>query len=722
MYAHIFFNRHRNGLQFAQVLTRPMTFRFPPFVVDPARRLLLRDNTPVPLTPKAFDTLVFLLTHRERVISKDELLRYLWPDTAVEEATLSQHIYLLRRALNDSEEGARYIATIPRRGYRFVADLSDSDVLSSRPSDAPAFKSRTALAPLWFAAAALFVVATIIVSTLARHDRSDASSLRFTIVAPAGTTFSDLALSPDGQRIVFRAIASNGAARLWIRRLDSLTAEPLRGTEEGVSPFWSPNGRNIGFFAGGKLKRIRIDNGAPDVICDAPNPRGGSWNADGTIIFAPDSRNGLYRVASEGGAPTQVTTLVVSDRVTSHRWPEFLADGRHFLFAQMAGERGHAGIFAGSLDGMPLVRVLPDVSNVVYVRSGYVLFVRGDALVAQPFDAGRLHVSGEPITIAEGVGRLASMYARFSLADNGRLIYEAHDPRSQLVWLDRSGHELGHIGEAARQGDPVLAKNGSRVLSWRGEVGGVNIWLDDLTRGASSRLTFTGEDVVPIWSPTEDQAIFRSNRNGPGDLYVKDLTRTDPERLVLKSPFLKEPTDWSPDGRYILYDNYDNTNTSRSQPDIWVLPLDGARRPSPYQASPFTRWAGRFSPDGRWIAFVADETGRPEVYVQAFPADNIRWRVSTGGGDQPQWRRDGKELFFVGSDGAFFAVGVSRQGSSLRLTEPRLLFRTKTKTSRLRNTYAVGPDGDRFLVDLPIEDPAVVPLTVVTNWSSGPRQ
>jgi DNA-binding winged helix-turn-helix (wHTH) protein/Tol biopolymer transport system component len=699
-----------------------MTFRFPPFILDPARRLLLRDDSPVPVTPKCFDMLAFLIQHRDRVVSKEELLSHLWPDTVVEEATLTQHVYLLRRALHDSEEGGRFIATVPRRGYRFVAAVSDPAMLTGQPATAnPRTEARTPARMIWIGITALLVVATIVASTLARRQRPESASLRFTIAAPADTRFADVSLSPDGRTIVFRTIASDAASRLWIRRLDSLAAQPLKGTDGAVSPFWSPNGRHIGFFAAGKLMRLGLDSGARDVICEAANPRGGSWNADDTIIFVPDSRSAVYRVSAAGGKPTPITTLGTSERITSHRWPAFLPDGRHFVFVQMAGDRGHAGIFVGSLDGAAPIRLLADVSNAEYAAPGYLLFVRGDALVAQPFDTARLRLSGEPIGVADGVGRLVTMYAPFSVAENECLIYEGHDPHSQFVWLDRAGRELGRVGEPARQGDPILTKDGSKVLSWKGDVESVDIWLDDLTRRTSSRLTFTGGNVVPVWSPAEDQTIFRSNRNGPGDLYLKDLTRTDPERLIMRSPFRKEPTDWSPDGRFLLYDNYDNTDASRSQPDMWVLPLDGAT-PAPYQASPFTRWAGRFSPDGRWVAYAADETGKPEVYVQSFPANNVRWRVSTNGGDQPQWRRDGKEVFFIGSDGMLFAVGVSRRNSSLQFTEPRPLFRTKTKSSRLRNTYAVASDGDRFLVDLPVDDPATVPLTVVTKWLPGARR
>lgn len=698
-----------------------MTFQFPPFFVYPEKRTLLRGGSPVPLTPKAFDMLVFFLTHRDRVVSKEELLSHLWPDTAVEEATLAQHVYLLRRALNDSEEGPRYIETVPRRGYRFVAPVSERDDPRLERAEAPVGTSSNRRW-VWAVACAFLPVAAVFVAVLRYREPVEPGTLRYTIAPPAGTRFSGVALSPDGQTIVFRAVTPDATSVLWIRRLDSLTAHPLKGTEDGTDPFWSPNGRHIGFFAGGKLKRVGAENGAPDVICDAPNPRGGSWGEDDTIVFAPDSRSGLSRVPAAGGAARSITTLIAADHTTSHRWPQFFPDGRRFLFTQMAGDARRAGIFAGSIDGGAPVRLLPDVSNAVYARDGYILFSRADALVAQPFDAMHLRLTGEPVTVAEGVGRLVTMYAPFSVAEDRRLIYEGHNPRSRFVWFDRTGREIGSVGQPARQGDPALSRNGTRVLSWKGEVAAVDIWIDDLALGTSSRLTFTGEDVVPVWSSDEKRAIFRSNRNGPGDLYLKDLTRTDPEELLLRTPFRKEPTDWSPDGQYLLFDNYDNTDTSRPQPDMCVLPLHGDRVVARYQETPFTRWSGRFSPDGRWIAFAGDETGKPEVYVQAFPANNVRWRVSINGGDQPQWRQDGRELFFVSADESLCAVRVSHDGAELRFTSPRPLFRMRAKHSRLRNTYAVSGDGERFLVDMPVEDPAAVPLTVVTSWLGGVRR
>jgi eukaryotic-like serine/threonine-protein kinase len=335
--------------------------------------------------------------------------------------------------------------------------------------------------------------------------------------------------------------------------------------------------------------------------------------------------------------------------------------------------------------------------------------------MAVPFDARRLRAFGEATPVADGMGRFVSMYMPVTVSATGPLVYEARDRRSRLVWYGRDGHQIATIGEPTRQGDPVTSADGSEILSWKGGEADVNLWLDDLTRGTTARVTFSGQDVLPVWSPDGSETIFRSNRSGLGDLYRKSLRRTDPEALLLESPGRKDPTDWSSDGRYLLDDNYDSGEIHPA-PDIWVLPLFGDRRPSPYAASPFAKSAGRFSPNGRWVAYVADDTGASEVYVQAFPATSQRWRVSTAGAEDPQWRRDGRELFFVSPAGWITAVAVTERAGAIAFGSPQPLFQIALKYTVLRNRYAAGGDGNRFLVDTPVDEGAAVPLTVVVNW------
>ena len=689
--------------------------RFAAFELLSDKRLLLRDGTPLPLTPKAFDTLLFLIEHRDRVVTKDELLSSLWPDTVVEEATLSQHIYKIRKALND-EEGLRYIQTVPRRGYRFVAAVSEADTdVAVAPPGETAVRAARIGARWWIAALAAIVVAAILISRGRQSHGTESSTIQFTIAPPQGTRVSQAAISRDGRGVIVEAVEANGAGRLWLRRIDSLAAQPIPGTDGGYQPFWSPDGRAIGFFADGKLRTIGVDGAGGEALCDVADARGGTWNDDGEIVFAPSSRSGLFRVSARGGHPEPVTKFDAGPAMNSQRWPWFLPDGRHFLFMQMAARADSRGVFAGDLSGAPAVRVLPDESSAIYANDGYLLFGRDNALVAQPFDAARLRVFGQAALVADGVGRFVSMYMPVSVSENGRLVYAARDRRSRLVWYDRSGRATSTLGAPVRQGDPVVAADGSEVLSWRGNEGDANLWLDDVRRGSSARLTFTGQDVLPVWSPDGGEMIFRSNRNGVGDLYRKPVQRTDPETLLLASAGRKDPTDWSPDGRYLLYDDY-GVGEAHSVSDIFVLPLAGPPVPARYAGSPFAKWGGRFSPDGRWVAYSADDSGRPEIYVQAFPSTTERWRVSTTGGEEVQWSRDGSELFFVSPDSWLTAVPVKRRGPSLEFGGAQRLFRVGLKFTALRNRYAVGAGGNQFLVDTPMSEDALVPLTVVVNW------
>jgi len=580
--------------------------RFGAFEVVPPKRLLL------------------LIESRDRVVSKDELLSALWSDTVVEEATLSQHIYKIRKALND-EDGTRYIVTVPRRGYRFVGEVEDEhDGEAGGPAGTVAVPPpRLPALALFSAAAGILAAGMAAFLWRSAGGGSTAAPIRFTIPPPTDSRIEQLAISPDGENVVFHAVAASGDGRLWLRRFDSLASQPIEGTENGNSPFWSPDGRTIGFFANGKLRTISVAGGAAHAICDVADARGGTWNRDGDIVFAPASRSGLFRVSAGGGRAKPVTVFDPAAGIVSQRWPIFLPDQRHFLYLQMSGRAESRGIYAGALDGGAPVRVAPDDSSAAYAPGGYLLFGRGNALVALRFDAQSLRTSGEAAPIAQGVGRFVSMYMPVSVSDTGRLVYEARDRRSRFVWRARDGRRLADVGGATRQGDPVTNRDASEILSWKGGEDGVDLWLDDVKRGTTERVTFSGQDVLPVWSPDGTDAIFRSNRSGTGNLYRKSLRRTDPEEVLLESPGRKDPTDWSLDGRYVLYDGYDDTDRA---PDIWVLPVGGGRRPAPYTASPYAKWGGHFSPDGRWVAYAADDTGSAEVYVQAFPATGERWR------------------------------------------------------------------------------------------------
>ena len=696
-------------------------YAFGPFVLDPGRRLLVRDAVPILLTPKAFDTLVLLVERRDQVMSKDDLLQLLWPDVVVEESNLSQQISHLRKALDDEASELRYIATLPKRGYRFVATVAQRDSDGNVRFAAVRVGSRRALAA-GLTGLVLASVATLVISRLQPVPQGD--PVRFSIAPPSGARFSFLALSPDGSRLVFSAHDPHDGDQLWVRSLDAIESRSLPGTDSGVMPFWSPDNRHLGFFAHGKLKAIDVLGGPPTTLCDAPNPRGGSWNGADTIVFAPDSRSALFRVPATGGAPAPVTFLDPAIRAGSHRFPYFLPDGRHFLYLLWDGEATKQGVWVGSIDSRETVRLVDANSSAAYAPPGYLLFVRDENLMAQVFNASNLALSGHAISVVDGLGRRTNNYAAFSVSERGGLAYHAVDFKMKLVWFDRSGRELGPLGvPPARLGDPAVSSDGHQILFSRldpeTETPDIILYND---QSAISRVTSDpGVDVLPVWSSDGGQLVFRSNRNGPGDLYMKSLTGKGDERLLLKNAARKDPTDWSPDGRFVLYDNYDGEDPSRES-DMWVLPLFGDRTPRPYQQKKFSAWGGRFSPDGRWVAYAADEHSKDDVYIQAFPATGTSYRVSQHGGSEPVWRRDGRELFYLSSDGTLMVAGVRAHDTGVELETPTPLFRPTLRSTLLRNHYDVTPKGDRFLINTPLQDEATAPITVVLNWPAALRK
>jgi eukaryotic-like serine/threonine-protein kinase len=698
-------------------LSAEQLYAFGPFVLDPARRRLVRDDEPIPLTPKAFDTLVILIERRDQVMSKDDLLKLLWPDIVVEESNLSQQISHLRKALDDEASEPRYIATLPKRGYRFVAAVTQKDsAAGKRLVPLRVDRPRFVLAALVLVVLAAVVAAAIFL----RPQPPQANLVRFAIDPPQGARFTFLALSPDGGRLVFSVQGARNEDQLWVRSLDALESRALPGTEGGTMPFWSPDGRHVGFFAHGKLKAIDALGGPPETLCDAPNPRGGSWSRSGAIIFAPDSRSAIWRVAASGGSPARLTSLDPAIRASSHRFPHFLPDGRHFLYLQWSGQVEKQGVWVGSIDSAETIRLVDANSSAAYAPPGYLLFVRDENLMAQAFDVARLTLSGHAFSVASGLGRRTNNYAAFSLSERGGLAYHAVDFKMRLVWFDRSGHEIETLAvPPARLGDPVISADGHQILFSRmnPETETPDIFLYNDQHDVSRVTSDPGFNVLPIWSADAARVIYRSNRNGPGDLYVKSLTGSGKEELLLRNAARKDPTDWSPDGRFILYDTYVGDDPSRES-DMWVLPLFDDRKPNPYQRKTFSAWGGRFSPDGHWVAYASDEHGKENVYIQAFPATGVSYRISRQGGWQPVWRRDGRELFYLATDGTLMAAAVSAHDDIVEAGVPIPLFRPTVRSTLLRNHFDVAPNGDRILINTPVQDEATAPITVVLNWTA----
>jgi serine/threonine protein kinase len=621
------------------------------------------------------------------------------------------------------------LAKDPDERWQSAKDLLD-ELHWIAGEHAPAASSTIAVAPrkknrtwVWAASSAILLVIT---ATLAFVHFSEAPSdlavASFVIPPPEKVSFSTATtfqtISPDGRRLVFGGFAENatrGPQGLWVRRLESLEAQPLPGTEGAGFPFWSPDSRFVGFFAQGKLKRVEASGGPAQILCDAANG-GGSWNSQGDIVFASGFGGPILRVAASGGMPTPVTTLDQAQQETGHGWPYFLPDGRHFLYLALSGQRERWSVKVGSLDSMESTHVLNADSAPAYSSSGYLLFVRQDTLMAQPFDPETLALSGEPSPVMERVSSaLGNGGTSFSISENGILTNRPGlNARTQLMWYDRQGKSIGAVGPVSTYSNPVISPDLRRIAVDRAEGPGVprDIWIFD-SRGVASRFTFdAAADSDPLWSPDGRVLVFSSSRGGGGvDLYQKDSSGTGKEELLFKSNESKYATSWSTDGTQLMFQSQ-----APKPADLWVLPQSGDRKPFLFLQSEFRESRGQFSPDGRWVAYDSNESGRDEIYVQPLPPSGGKWQVSTSGGLQPKWRRDGKELFYTTADGKFMAVPI-KTTPSFEAGLPALLFEARLAANFPRNNYDVTGDGQRFLV-VALADQAGAPITVTLNWPS----
>jgi Tol biopolymer transport system component len=551
--------------------------------------------------------------------------------------------------------------------------------------------------------------------------QSSLGAARFQVLAPDKTQWSSPlgapegnnsgTISPDGRTLAFVVLDATGKSLLWLRPLDTFNARPVPGTEGAAFPFWSPDSRSIGFFTQTRLRKVSVDGGPVQTVAELSSTvRGGSWNSRGDIIFATAGST-ILRVSHDGG-PTRIVTKPDAEN-SAHQWPSFLPDGEHFLYYAAASR----SVFLASLTAGTIKRLFGADTNATFAPPGDILFVREGALFAQRFDVARAELTGEAVAVVEQVSWTFAPWnlGAFSVSSTGVLTYRrGGGARTQFAWFDRRGRILSTIGPPGDYFSPTLSPDETKAaFGRRDDQSAGDIWTMDMARQTLSRFTFDPtSEIYPLWSP-DDRLVYVSTRDG---ILMKNADGTGAARHVFGTAASLIPVQITQTPRQLLF--FADLGGSTGF-DIYVLPLDASgpgAKPTPVIQTPVTDVEPRFSPDGKWIAYASTETGGYNVFVQPHPATGQRAQVSTGGGRQPQWSPDGKELFFVTNDRKFYAVEV-RAGATFEHGEPKLLFEMPSNTISVRNSYIPSKDGQRFLVNM-LLDTAVPPIYVDTDWAS----
>jgi len=571
----------------------------------------------------------------------------------------------------------------------------------------------------WLGSAGLLLLLGVAGGLWWASSRQAERTMYFSSPFPAVANY--LSLSRDGQTLALVSYSDQkNKYMIWTYKVGERNASLIEGTDDASHPFWSPDGKWIGFFSQGKLKKVDVSGTSVQVLAEAPNGRGGSWNNDGVILYTPDVFTGVHRISSNGGTPVEITKLDPDGPVSSHRWPSFLPDGRHYLYlaANFTGLFDKNAIFVGSLDAKEKRQVLVASSNVVYAEPGYLVYLRDSdrSLVAQRFDVSNFTVSGDPQVVQTGVKYLPQVdLALFDVAGKRTLVAQTGKAAvtSQLEWFDRNGKVTGTVGGPGSYANPSLSNDGLRLAFDEPNPNGrmFGIWTRDLKTGAVSRLTLDDSlNQIPIWSPDGKRVVFTSNRTRFNRLYWKNGDGSGKEEQMVDLGAVQEGCwDWSRDGKNLLV---------RKDGELWSMSVAGMKA-KPYLQGKGAIRNGQFSPDGKWVAYASNESGIWEVYVSPFPEPNSKWQVSRGGGEEPRWRSDGKELFYLSSARRLMAVEVKLSGS-LEARDPVELFQTRSRqriSSQDVFTYSVGNDGQRFLVNTIIDEPNGVALSIALNWA-----
>jgi serine/threonine protein kinase/Tol biopolymer transport system component len=615
---------------------------------------------------------------------------------------------------------ARCLEKDPKQRWRDIGDvrIELDDVEAWQPqADSPSPKtSRAVERTVWALLVALTAVAAVLTPVF--RSAPPAPEIRFSLLYPRGVTadFAQLAISPDGQQIVVSpSFGVQGPNPLWLRPLASTSGQMLAGTEGAGFPFWSPDGRSIGFFAEQKLKRFDVDSQAVKTLADAPNARGGAWQADGTILFAPNPSGPLFRVPATGGQPTVATRLETGQN--DHRAPFILPDGKHFLY-YARGDAQVRGVHVARLDGTETKRLLDADGAAVYTRSGHLLFARQGELLAHSFDATRLVLDGEAFRVADNVSVNPGIsLASLSASASGPIAFGTDGiRRTQFAWFDRSGKRLETLGtpDQRSMANPSLSPDGSRIAFSRVVGGNWDIWMIDM-QGAVSQVTSARSlDFNPVWSSDGRQIFYQSNN---ANIYSRSTTDGTPEQALLKERTMVYPVAVSPNGSFLLY-----TRATGPSVDLWYVSLGADRTPHPFVQTAFQERNGQFSPDGKWVAYEANDAGHFEIYLQPFPGPGDRIQVSTGGGQQVRWARNGSELFYIAADQRLTSVRVTfGANGKLVLGAPVPLFHTELDRSFMtRQQYVVSPDGQRFLFNAATDAIDPPSITLILNWKATP--